>query len=43
MSDLLEARYKKYRKMGVFTRAEPKKRGRARKSPAAISPAPSAA
>jgi acetyl-CoA carboxylase carboxyl transferase subunit alpha len=29
-SELLEARYKKYRKIGEFTRAEPKKRGRAR-------------
>ena len=29
-SELLEARYKKYRKMGVFTRVEPKKRGRAK-------------
>lgn len=28
MSDLLEERYKKYRKMGVFAKAEPKKRGR---------------
>ena len=27
-SELLEARYKKYRKIGEFTRAEPKKRGR---------------
>ncbi len=27
-SELLEARYKKYRKMGEFTRVEPKKRGR---------------
>jgi acetyl-CoA carboxylase carboxyl transferase subunit alpha len=42
MSDLLEARYKKYRKMGVFTRAEPKKRGRVRKAPAPTSPAASA-
>ena len=32
-SDLLEARYKKYRHMGVFARAEPKKRGpRAKKN-----------
>jgi acetyl-CoA carboxylase carboxyl transferase subunit alpha len=40
-SELLEARYKKFRKMGVFGRAEPKKRGgRARKTePAASSPA----
>ena len=30
ISELLEARYKKYRKMGVFTRVEPKKRGRAK-------------
>jgi acetyl-CoA carboxylase carboxyl transferase subunit alpha len=30
-SELLEARYKKYRHMGVFARAEPKKRGRAKK------------
>jgi acetyl-CoA carboxylase carboxyl transferase subunit alpha len=36
--ELLEARYKKYRKMGVFTRVEPKKRGRARKLPATASP-----
>jgi acetyl-CoA carboxylase carboxyl transferase subunit alpha len=28
ISELLEDRYKKYRKMGVFTKAEPKKRGR---------------
>ncbi len=41
-SDLLEARYKKYRKMGVFTRIEPKKRGRVRKLPATASPTPSA-
>jgi acetyl-CoA carboxylase carboxyl transferase subunit alpha len=41
--DLLEARYKKYRKMGVFTRVEPKKRGRARKVAAPSSPAPSTA
>jgi acetyl-CoA carboxylase carboxyl transferase subunit alpha len=33
MSELLEARYKKFRKMGVFGRAEPKKRGgRAKKA-----------
>jgi acetyl-CoA carboxylase carboxyl transferase subunit alpha len=32
-SDLLEARYKKFRKMGVFGKAEPKKRrGRSKKS-----------
>ena len=32
-SDLLEARYKKYRHMGVFARAEPKKRApRAKKN-----------
>jgi acetyl-CoA carboxylase carboxyl transferase subunit alpha len=43
ISDLLEARYKKYRKMGVFTRAEPKKRGRARKLAVPPSPAPSTA
>ena len=41
MSDLLEARYKKYRKMGVFTRVEPRKRGRAKKVAASPSPAPS--
>jgi acetyl-CoA carboxylase carboxyl transferase subunit alpha len=36
ISELLEARYKKYRKMGVFERAEPRKRRgrRARKSDA---------
>jgi acetyl-CoA carboxylase carboxyl transferase subunit alpha len=28
ISELLDDRYKKYRKMGVFTKAEPKKRGR---------------
>jgi acetyl-CoA carboxylase carboxyl transferase subunit alpha len=28
LSELLEDRYKKYRKMGVFAKAEPKKRGR---------------
>jgi acetyl-CoA carboxylase carboxyl transferase subunit alpha len=39
-SDLLEARYKKYRRMGVFTRVEPKKRGRARKDASAATPAP---
>ena len=43
MSDLLEARYKKYRKMGVFTRVEPRKRGRARKIAAPPSPAASTA
>jgi acetyl-CoA carboxylase carboxyl transferase subunit alpha len=43
ISELLEARYKKYRKMGVFTRVEPKKRGRARKAAAPSSPAPSTA
>ncbi|HVM59550.1 MAG TPA: acetyl-CoA carboxylase carboxyltransferase subunit alpha [Verrucomicrobiae bacterium] len=43
VSDLLEARYKKYRRMGVFTRVEPKKRGRAKKDGAAVTPAPSAA
>jgi acetyl-CoA carboxylase carboxyl transferase subunit alpha len=43
MSDLLEARYKKYRKMGVFTRVEPKKRTRSRKIAAPVSSAPSAA
>ena len=42
LSELLEARYKKFRKMGVFTRAEPKKRGRERKAPVPTSPAPSA-
>ncbi len=42
VSDLLEARYKKYRKMGVFTRVEPRKRGRAKKTAAPPSPAPSA-
>jgi acetyl-CoA carboxylase carboxyl transferase subunit alpha len=41
--DLLEARYKKYRKMGVFTRVEPKKRGRARKVAAPSAPATSIA
>jgi acetyl-CoA carboxylase carboxyl transferase subunit alpha len=43
MSDLLEARYKKFRRMGVFTRVEPKKRGRAKKAAAVVAPAPSAA
>jgi acetyl-CoA carboxylase carboxyl transferase subunit alpha len=43
ISDLLEARYKKYRRMGVFTRAEPKKRGRAKKDASAVTPAPSTA
>ena len=41
ITDLLEARYKKFRKMGVFTRAEPKKRGRTRKVAPSASPAPS--
>ena len=41
-SDLLEARYKKFRKMGVFTRVEPKKRGRSKKAVSSASPAPSA-
>jgi acetyl-CoA carboxylase carboxyl transferase subunit alpha len=35
ISELLDNRYKKYRKMGVFTKAEPKKRGRAKKAAAA--------
>jgi len=43
MTDLLEARYKKYRKMGVFTRVEPRKRGRAKKAAATSSPTPSTA
>lgn len=43
VSDLLEARYKKYRKMGVFTRVEPRKRGRAKKVAASPSPTPSTA
>jgi acetyl-CoA carboxylase carboxyl transferase subunit alpha len=30
MNELLEERYKRYRKIGVFARAEPKKRGRAK-------------
>ena len=39
MPDLLEARYKKYRHMGVFAHAEPKKRGpRAKKSAPAAAP-----
>ena len=39
MPDLLEARYKKYRHMGVFAHAEPKKRGpRAKKSAPAVAP-----
>jgi acetyl-CoA carboxylase carboxyl transferase subunit alpha len=41
ISDLLEARYKKFRKMGVFTRIEPKKRGRSKKAATAATPAPS--
>ena len=41
MSDLLEARYKKFRKMGVFERVEPKKRGRAKKAVTSASTAPS--
>src|SRR5437867_2475076 len=32
--ELLDARYKKYRKMGVFTKAEPKKRVRKKSAPA---------
>jgi acetyl-CoA carboxylase carboxyl transferase subunit alpha len=43
ISDLLEARYKKFRKMGVFTRVEPKKRVRSRKVTAPVSAAPNAA
>jgi len=43
VSDLLEARYKKFRKMGVFTRVEPKKRGRSKKAVTTASPAPSTA
>ena len=43
MSDLLEARYKKFRRMGVFTRVEPKKRGRAKKDTAVGTAAPSTA
>jgi acetyl-CoA carboxylase carboxyl transferase subunit alpha len=43
ISDLLEARYKKYRRMGVFTRVEPKKRGRAKKDVPAVTAAPSTA
>ena len=42
-SGLLEARYKKYRKMGVFSHAEPKKRRtRAKKSDQPAAPAPNA-
>jgi len=37
VSDLLEDRYKKYRKMGVFAKAEPKKRGRRPRSTATAS------
>ncbi len=40
ISELLEARYKKYRKMGEFTRAEPKKRGRV-KAQKELQPVPS--
>ncbi len=40
ISELLEARYKKYRKMGVFGRAEPKKRGRRPKKDASPAAAP---
>ena len=43
VSDLLEARYKKYRKMGVFTRVEPRKRGRAKKVATLPSSTPGAA
>jgi acetyl-CoA carboxylase carboxyl transferase subunit alpha len=43
ISDLLEARYKKFRKMGVFTRAEPKKRTRSRKLASPVTTAPSTA
>ncbi len=39
ISELLEDRYKKYRKMGVFAKAEPKKRGRRPKKDPAIAPA----
>ena len=39
ISDLLEARYKKYRKIGVFGRAEPKKRGRRAKKDAPLAAA----
>jgi acetyl-CoA carboxylase carboxyl transferase subunit alpha len=41
VSELLESRYKKYRKIGVFARAEPRKRGRRPKKieyPAAAAP-----
>jgi acetyl-CoA carboxylase carboxyl transferase subunit alpha len=43
ISDLLEARYKKFRRMGVFTHVEPKKRGRAKKDAAVVTPASSSA
>jgi len=39
-SDLLEARYKKYRRMGVFTRVEPRKRARRLKARTAPELAP---
>ena len=39
-SELLEARYKKYRKMGEFGRVEPKKRGRRLKKITQSEPAP---
>ncbi|HTS19452.1 MAG TPA: acetyl-CoA carboxylase carboxyltransferase subunit alpha [Verrucomicrobiae bacterium] len=43
MAELLEARYKKYRRMGVFARTEPKKRGRAKKDATSVTTAPSVA
>ena len=36
-SELLDERYKKFRKMGVFTKGEPKKRGSHAKKTAAAS------
>lgn len=38
-SELLESRYKRYRKIGVFAKAEPKKRTRSRKADPAATPA----
>src|SRR2546422_5495837 len=39
LGELLEARYKKYRNIGVFAKAEPKKRGRRPKKDSAATPA----
>ncbi len=36
VSELLDARYKRYRKIGVFAKAEPRKRSRARKLGSAV-------